>query len=101
MANNDTRIKAKEKGGVVEVMAMAKHGMLSSVEAKKANTESNYITHLKAEVGGKIVYEVSMSQFFSKNPVIKFQYKGKKGDEISISWVDLKGNTNVSTAKVK
>lgn len=96
-----TRIKAKAKKGIVTVKAMAKHPMLSSVEAKNAGKEMNFITYLKAEVGGKIVYEVSMSQFLSKNPYIKFQYAGNKGDEITISWVDLKGKTQTDTQKAK
>lgn len=99
MAN--TRIKAKAKKGIVTVKAMAKHPMLSGVEAKKAKKEMNFITHLKAEANGKIVYEVSMSQFLSKDPYIKFMYKGEKGDELVISWVDLLGKTNVTKAKVK
>ncbi len=96
-----TRIKAKAKKGIVTVKAMAKHPMLSGVEAKKAKKEMNFITHLKAEANGKIVYEVSMSQFLSKDPYIKFMYKGEKGDELVISWVDLLGKTNVTKAKVK
>lgn len=96
-----TRIKAKAKKGIVTVKAMAKHAMLSGVEAKKAKKEMNFITHLKAEANGKIVFEVSMSQFLSKDPYLKFQYKGEKGDELTISWVDLKGDTRTDTAKVK
>ncbi len=101
MATKKTRIKAKVKNGIVTVMAVAKHLMLTGVEAKKLKLEQNYITYLKAEVDGKIVYEVSTSQFFSKNPYIKFKYKGKKGDTIVISWVDLLGNENSSKGKVK
>lgn len=102
-----TRIKAKAKKGIVTVKAMAKHAMLSGLEAKNASkksgkeVKSNYITHMKAEVDGKIVYEVNMSQFLSKNPYIKFKYAGKKGDKITISWVDLSGDTRTDTAKVK
>lgn len=96
-----TRIKAKEKKGVVTVMAMCKHDMLSGVEAKKLKTVSNYITYLTATANGKIVYEVSTSQFLSKNPVIKFKYRGSKGDELVISWVDLKGNKRTDKKKVK
>lgn len=62
-----TRIKAKEKDGVVTVMALAKHPMHSSIEAKKLKVKQNFITHLTAQVDGKIVYEISSSQFFSKD----------------------------------
>lgn len=96
-----TRIKAKSKNGIVTVKAMAKHEMLSYQEAKRAKKEVNFITHIKAESNGKIVYEVSTSQFLSKDPYLKFKYKGEKNEEIAISWVDLKGKTNTTTAKVK
>ena len=96
-----TRIKAKSKKGIVTVKAMAKHAMLSGVEAKKAKKEMNFITHLKAETNGNTVFEVSMSQFLSKDPYMKFKYKGEKGEKLTISWVDLKGDTRTDTVKVK
>lgn len=96
------RIKAKLKKGIVTVMAMAKHPMYSGLEAKKAGTKQNYITYMKAETNGQIVYEVNMSQFFSKDPFVKFQYKGgAKGDKIVFTWVDLSGKKKVSKGKVK
>lgn len=95
------RIKAKLKSGVVEVKAMAKHPMLSGIEAKKLKKEVNYITHMVAEANGKVVYEVNMSQFLSKDPYIKFYYKGAKGDKLVITWVDLSGKKKVSNGKVK
>jgi sulfur-oxidizing protein SoxZ len=100
--SGNTRIKAKEKDGVVSVKAMAKHEMISGAEAKKQKKEMNFITHIVAESNGKTVYEVSTSQFLSKDPYLSFSYKGgKKGDEITIKWVDLKGDKNESTGKVK
>lgn len=99
-----TRIKAKLKKGVVTVKALSKHPMLSYQEAKRANKETNFITYYKAEVNGKIVFEASTSQFLSKDPYMKFLFKGddvKKGDKITITWSDLKGKTQVSDAKIK
>ncbi|AXX86454.1 thiosulfate oxidation carrier complex protein SoxZ [Malaciobacter marinus] len=97
-----TRIKAKEKKGVVTVKTLSKHPMLSYVEAKRAKKEVNFITHFMAEANGKVVYEVSTSQFLSKDPYMKFKFTGaKKGDEITITWVDLKGNKDVSTKKIR
>jgi sulfur-oxidizing protein SoxZ len=95
------RIKAKEKDGVVEVKAMAQHPMLSGIEAKKLKKDVNYITHMVAEVNGKVVYEVNMSQFLSKDPYVKFYYKGAKGDKIVMTWVDLSGKKVVSDGKAK
>lgn len=97
-----TRIKAKLKKGIVTVKALASHAMLSYQEAERAKKEVNFITYLTATVNDKIVFEVSTSQFLSKNPYLKFQFKGaEKGDKVVITWTDLKGETQTSSAKIK
>ncbi|PLY11339.1 MAG: thiosulfate oxidation carrier complex protein SoxZ [Arcobacter sp.] len=96
-----TRIKAKEKKGIVTVKAMAKHAMLSYQEAKRAKKEVNFITNIKVTSNGEVVYEVSTSQFLSKNPYVKFKFKGKSGDDLTFTWVDLKGKTQSDTVTIK
>ena len=101
MAKN-TRIKAKEKKGITTVKAMANHAMLSYDEAKRAKKEVNFITSMIAKVDGVIVYEVSTSQFLSKNPFVQFKFKGaNKGKELEFTWTDLKGNTQTDKKKIK
>ncbi len=99
------KIKAKLKGDIVKVKALAKHEMTTYDQAKKKSGNSddaNFITRLTASVNGKIVYEVSTSQFLSKNPIIKFQFKGaSKGDTLEMTWIDRKGNTKTDTTKIK
>ena len=37
----------------------------------------------------------------SKDPFVKFSFKGaKKGDDLKITWVDNKGATDTTTAKI-
>jgi len=95
------RIKAKAKDGVVTVKAMMKHEMLRYDIAKKKGKEANFIVYINGTVDGKPVYEASTSQFLSKNPYIKFKFKGEAGKELELSWVDLKGNTKSKKAKIK
>ncbi len=96
------RVKAKEKDGIVKVKMLFKHDMLTYNQAKKKGKEANFITHVTAKANGKVVFDLSSSQFFSKNPLIKFKFKGaKKGDKLEVSWVDLKGNTKSKTVKIK
>ncbi|WP_345972646.1 thiosulfate oxidation carrier complex protein SoxZ [Sulfurimonas diazotrophicus] len=100
------RIKAKLKGNVVSVKAMAKHDMWTYDIAEKKTGDrnnANFITHIDAKVGAATVLDASVSQFLSKNPIFKFAFKGdfKKGDELVMTWVDLKGNTKTSKAKIK
>ena len=100
--SDTTKIKAKLKDGIVEVKALATHPMLSYQEAERAKKEANFITYVTAKVAGKIVYEASTSQFLSKDPYMKFSFKGaNSGDDIEITWKDLKGATDTSTAKIK
>lgn len=100
--SDTTRIKAKLKKGIVEVKALASHPMLSYQEAERSKKEANFITYVVGKVNGKIVYEASTSQFLSKDPYIKFSFKGGAvGDVVEITWKDLKGTTDVSTEKIK
>ena len=97
-----TRIKAKEKKGITTVKALSKHDMLSYAEAKSQKKEANFITSIIATVDDKIVYEVSTSQFLSKNPFVQFSFKGEnKGKMLEFTWTDLKGVTRTDTAKIK
>ena len=96
------RIKAKSKNGITTVQALIKHPMMSFVQAKKAGKEANFITYITSKVGDRMVMEASTSQNLSKNPYFKFAFEGDaKGQEIEITWVDLKGNTKTGKAKIK
>ncbi len=96
------KIKAKLKGDVINVKVMVKHDMLTYDQAKKKGKEANFITHISAKANDKVVYDLSSSQFLSKNPIFKFKFKGAKaGDKVEITWVDLLGNTKTSSKKIK
>jgi len=95
------RIKAKAKNGVVTVKAMMKHQMLSYDIAKKKGKKANFIVYINGTVDGKTVYEASTSQYLSKNPYIKFKFKGESGKKLELSWVDLSGATKSKKAKIK
>jgi sulfur-oxidizing protein SoxZ len=104
MANlGKARIKAKAKKGIVTVKMMAKHPQLSNQEAKRAKKDPDWITHIIASIEGKTVFEVSSSQFLSKNPYFKFKfndndYKGKKMD---ITMATLLGEKKTYKGKIK
>lgn len=100
------KIKAKLKNGVVEVKAMAKHDMMTYDMAEKktgSRDNANFITHVSGTVNGKTVFDMSSSQFLSKNPIFKFSFKGigADGDKLEMTWVDLKGNTVTSDTTIK
>ena len=95
------KIKAKEKGGVVKAKVAISHDMLTYDQAKKKGVDANFITHITATVGGKVVYDASTSQFLSKNPLVKFTFSGKKGDELKMTYSDLKGGVFFAIKKIK
>ncbi|NOR56427.1 MAG: thiosulfate oxidation carrier complex protein SoxZ [Sulfurovum sp.] len=95
------KIKAKEKAGVVKAKVSISHDMLTYDQAKKKGQEADFITHITATAGGKVVYDVSTSQFLSKNPLIKFQFAGKKGDELKVTYTQLKGGVFFDTKEIK
>ena len=96
------RIKAKEKKGITTVKVMTKHPMTSYMTAKKEKIKANFITNVMANVGSETVYEVSTSQHLSKNPYMKFKFKGSnKGKEIAITWSDLSGKSKTGKKKIK
>jgi sulfur-oxidizing protein SoxZ len=101
------RVKAKLKKGAVEVKMMAKHDMTTYNQAEKKTGDrenANFITHINGTVNGKEVVDFSTSQFLSKNPILKFRFKGDefaKGDKLVMTWVDRKGNKETKKAKIK
>ncbi|MEA2018318.1 MAG: thiosulfate oxidation carrier complex protein SoxZ [Campylobacterota bacterium] len=103
-----SRIKAKEKKGITTAKVMANHAMLSYDEAKRASKKAgkdvpaNFITSMKAEVDGELVYEVSTSQFLSKNPFVQFKFKGSnKGKQLVFTWTDKLGKSRTDKKKIK
>ena len=101
MAKN-MKIKAKLKGDITSAKVLATHDMLTYDQAKAKGVEANFITHITAKVGDKIVYDVSTSQFWSKNPQFKFKFKGgKKGEMLDITWTDLLGKSVTESKKIK
>jgi len=96
------RIKAKEKKGITTVKVMAKHPMISYAEAKKKKTKANFMTSMIGKVGADTVFEVSTSSQLSKNPYMKFKFKGEnKGKKIEMTWTDLSGASKSKSKKIK
>ncbi len=95
------KIKAKEKDGLVKAKVAISHDMLTYDQAKKKGKVANFIVHITGTVGDKVVYDASTSQFLSKNPLIKFRFAGKKGDELKITYTQLKGEVFYATKKIK
>jgi len=95
------KIKAKEKKGTVKVKAMFTSLMADKEEAIKKGIKASYIKYLVATVNDVVVYELTMSGFMSENPLVKFKFKGKKGDKIVFNTVDNEGKKQTGKKKIK
>jgi sulfur-oxidizing protein SoxZ len=98
------KIKAKLKDDVLACKVQATHEMMTYNAAKEKGVEANFITHMVAKVGDRVVMEVSTSQFLSKDPILKFKAKAgdiKKGDKMEVTWTDKSGKTVSESKKVK
>jgi len=57
---------------------------------------------LTFEHNDKKVFVADWGPAVSKDPYVKFSFKGAaKGDDLKISWVDNKGATDTTTAKIQ
>lgn len=95
------RIKAKEKDGVVKTKVQIKHVMMTYAQAKQKAIDVNFVTHIIAKVEQRVVYELSSSQFISKNPILKFTFLAQKGDVLEITWTDISGQSVTESKKIK
>jgi sulfur-oxidizing protein SoxZ len=92
------KARAKFKKGAVEVKLLAKHPMNSGLKKGKAK----YITMITAMSNGKDVFQMDTSAGISKDPYLKFYFKGAvKGDKVELKWVDNTGETKTSSVKIK
>ena len=98
------RIKAVASGGTTQVQSLIRHPMDSGfAKDKKGNLiPAHHIEVLQFEHGGKTVFTAYWGPAISKDPYVKFKFKGgKKGDELKVSWVDNKGASDSLVAKIQ
>jgi sulfur-oxidizing protein SoxZ len=126
MANKISAIKVVVKDGVATAKIAFSHPMTTynQAQTKTGNRDdANFITHITGKVGTETVLDISTSQFFSKNPIFKSQFKcdtfkiGKMlsgreldkgatrdaseiGDLLVVTATDRKGNTYTKDAEL-
>lgn len=78
MANKISAIKLKIKNDIATVKMAISHPMTTYAQAEAktgSRDDANFITHITGKVGEEVVFDVSTSQFFSKNPIFSFEFK--------------------------
>ena len=87
------RIRATEKDGIVDVKVLMRHDMETGQrkDASGKTVPAWFITHLNVKAQGRDVFNAYFGSAISKDPFLNFKYKGSKGDKLSVTWVDTKG----------
>jgi sulfur-oxidizing protein SoxZ len=100
-----TRIRATEKDGVIDVRILMKHEMETGQRKTPEGTiiPAWFISTVEAKVGDRIVYSAQFGPAVSKDPFLHFKLKGaaKKGDIMTISWIDNRGETQTDKTDIK
>jgi sulfur-oxidizing protein SoxZ len=98
------RVRATAGAETTEVQALIQHPMDSGFvkDPDGAIIPPHFIQVLTFEHDGNAVFVADWGAAVSKDPYVKFSFKGaKKGDDLKISWVDNKGATDTTTAKIQ
>ncbi len=99
------RARATLKGNTVTVKALITHVMETGLRKDKKtgkNIPAHFIQEVSCKHNGKEVVLAQWGPAVSKNPYLSYQFTGgKKGDDVSISWVDNKGEKDSLTTKIK
>ncbi len=89
-----SRVRATANGDTTEVQALIQHPMDSGYvkDAKGELIPAHFIQQLTFECNGKSVFIADWGTAVSKDPYVKFSFKGgNKGDDLKVAWTDNKG----------
>lgn len=92
MVTNNMRIIAKEEGGIVTVKIAITHPSESGLRKGEDGklVPAHFLTDASATLNGQKVFELELGPSLSKNPIMSFQFEGKKGDQLHIEFIDNK-----------
>lgn len=88
------RIRAALSGEETTVRVLMSHPMEPGTrkDASGNTIPAHFIRDVEATHNGKTVLKAQFSGSVSQNPFLSFKFKGgAKGDKVSVSWVDNKG----------
>ncbi len=98
------RVRAVAGAEATEVQSLIQHPMDSGFvkDAKGELIPAHHIEVVQFEHGGKTVFTALWGPAVSKDPYLKFSFKGgKAGDDLKVSWVDNKGTSDSLVAKIQ
>ncbi len=97
------RIRAQLKGDTTEVRVLMAHIMETGTrkDSSGQTVPAHFIQTITAKHGEKTVLTASFGPAVSQNPVLNFSFKGgAKGDKVTVTWVDNKGEMRTDEATI-
>src|SRR5262245_66202545 len=97
------KIRATVKGDVADVRILMMHPMETGQRKDERGNlvPAHYIQNVVVTHNGNVVFNADWSQAVSRNPFLGLRVKGAKaGDNISVTWVDNKGDKRTDAVSV-
>ena len=97
------RVRASANGTTTDVQALIQHPMDSGFvkDASDVLIPPHHIETVTFIHAGKTVLVANWGPAVSKDPYIKFSFKGgAKGEELDVTWIDNLGKTDTVKAKI-
>ncbi|MDZ7802833.1 thiosulfate oxidation carrier complex protein SoxZ [Thiohalophilus sp.] len=99
------RARATLKGDTVTVKALITHVMETGMrkdEKTGKKIPAHFIQEVSCAHNGTEIVLAQWGPAVSKNPYLSYQFTGgQSGDDVSISWVDNKGQKDSLTTQIK
>jgi len=97
------RIRANALADGIDVRVLMSHEMETGQRKDGSGNvvPAHFISNVTVTHAGKTVLSAEWGPAVSKNPYLQFKFQGgKKGDEITVTWVDTKGETRTDKAVI-
>lgn len=98
------KIRAHEVDGQVRIRSVVMHPMETGQRKIKKTGKKippHYIRELAVSHNGRTVMQAYWGTSVSRNPYLALEIPGRKGDLITITWLDNRGYTDKANARVR
>jgi len=97
------KIRASLKGSETQVKVLMAHAMETGLRKSGGKVvPAHFIKEVEATHGGKKVLMAQFGASVSKNPYLSFKFNGgAKGDKVTVSWKDNKGESRTDETVIK
>ncbi|MBM3162726.1 MAG: thiosulfate oxidation carrier complex protein SoxZ [Chlorobi bacterium] len=96
------RIFAKEEGGIVSVKIVIPHPNESGTRKDESGkiVPAHFIREGSVQVNGKPLLDIQLGPSVSRDPFMQFRFSGKKGDRLTLRFIDTRNQEFAAEALV-